>query len=530
MTTEQSIAFASTESPRNGAPSESEVDPFYLYLDLVREVGEGRVYLLDAAKDSAAPQYQKSILGISPVLEVMVKDNDIALVLVSGLEHVFSADVSTTFIHRPQETNGLANTPSAVEGTRLYYHSEDPMGFLEQLRVTIRERFGSFLDPSPFSSGFLGYLGYDSVHYLEALPKTTLDDRGLPDLRLQWHAITIQLSGSKIEHFSSLEGLSRAVNPVVAQGLQGDLRSTLAAIANRVADPLRLPALLSDVLEEQTSPEQSADVVEDVSQAEYEENVRRAIEYIRAGDIFQVVISKRARVEKRLHHYVVYDRLRRLNPSPYMFMSEYPDMRLFGTSPEVQFRVVGAEAEMRPIAGTSKGRGATQEEDQALVDKLLSDEKEQAEHVMLVDLCRNDLGRVCKINSVRVPMYLTAERYSHVIHLVSSVVGVLRDDVSVFHALLATFPAGTLSGAPKIRAMEIIDELERVRRGPYGGLIGMVDFQANANTAIVIRSVVESGNEYFVQAGAGIVADSSPTEEWKECGRKLGALLQVLVG
>jgi anthranilate synthase component I len=182
---------------------------------------------------------------------------------------------------------------------------------------------------------------------------------------------------------------------------------------------------------------------------------------------------------------------------------------------------------MKPIAGTSKGRGATPELDLALQQRLLADEKERAEHIMLVDLCRNDLGRVCTVGSVAVEEFMVVEPYSHLFHLVSTVKGQLRDDVSVFHALLSTFPAGTLSGAPKVRAMEIIDELERFRRGPYGGMIGMIDFDSNANTAIVIRTVVERDDKYYIQVGAGIVADSDPTQEWLECGHKTGALMDV---
>jgi anthranilate synthase component 1 len=203
-------------------------------------------------------------------------------------------------------------------------------------------------------------------------------------------------------------------------------------------------------------------------------------------------------------------------------------MRLFGASPEAQFRAVHGVAEMKPIAGTSKGRGDTPDQDDQLVRQLLSDDKERAEHVMLVDLCRNDLGRVCEYGSVRVTEFMKVEPYSHLFHMVSRVKGELRRDVSVFHALLATFPAGTLSGAPKIRAMEIIDELEPYRRGPYGGMIGMIDFAGNANTAILIRSVLEHQGQYFVQVGAGIVADSHPEQEWLECGYKAGAVLQAL--
>lgn len=511
-----------TELPEKG------LDPFYLYLDLVQHFGSGHVFLLDAAQDNAAPQYQKSILGISPLVEVMIKNHYIALVAEPGLlAHLRHALTDEETRWRSVDTTCLDGTESVVGPDRLCFHAVDPMLFLEHLRRVLR-----LLLPEtaqiPFSSGLLGYIGYDAVHYLEVLPRTTVDDRMLPDIRLQWHAFVIHLTDRQLEQFDSSTSVQGLLTERTKRSLTQHKGTIAGVLAARMQHPNRLPDLLAAALNQGDDIGGAVTVHEDVTPVEYEDNVRRAIEYIRAGDIFQVVLSKRVRVAKRLHHYVVYDRLRHLNPSPYMFMAEYAEMRVFGTSPEVQFRVVNGLAEMRPIAGTSKGRGATPDEDDALARRLSEDEKEQAEHVMLVDLCRNDLGRVCRVNSVRVPEYLVAERYSHVIHLVSSVCGVLKADVSVFHALLATFPAGTLSGAPKIRAMEIIDELERVSRGPYGGMMGMIDFEANANTAIIIRSVVETGNAYYVQAGAGIVADSDPLQEWLECGRKSGAMLDVL--
>jgi anthranilate synthase component 1 len=510
------------------------VDPFYLFLELRKTFPEGEVFLLDAAQDQGDPRYRMSLIGVAPVLEVQIKDGTIALYALPGIrEAVESRVLGVGFV---KVADGPA-APSTIDVPVQLFRGADPMAFLETVRQWACSLQRATLPP--FASGFLGYIGYDAVHYLERLPKTTVDDRNLPDVRLQWHAAVLQVRPGEAPKVFDVTDALAAVCPVdVIAGLRAKVETACAVVAASGAEPeyadhdnislgAMHPALVALATEGGESP---AELVDDVDHDSFIEAVRRAKAYIFAGDIFQVVLSKRMHAPRRLHPYVVYDRLRRTNPSPYMFMAEYPDMRLFGASPEVQFRAVNGMAEMKPIAGTSKGRGRTPEEDRKLLEQLLADEKERAEHVMLVDLCRNDLGRVCEIGTVRVTDLMTVEPYSHLFHLVSTVRGRLRPDVSVFHALLATFPAGTLSGAPKIRAMEIIDELERLRRGPYGGLIGMVDLDANANTAIIIRTVVETAGRYYVQVGAGIVADSDPEQEWLECGHKAGALIDVLTG
>ena len=258
----------------------------------------------------------------------------------------------------------------------------------------------------------------------------------------------------------------------------------------------------------------------------YRAKVARAREYIAAGDIFQVVPSQRLRRRTRAEPFSIYRALRRLNPSPYMFFLDLggdPAIHLIGSSPEVLVRLQGRTAEVRPIAGT-RPRGRNGEEDRALEADLLADPKERAEHVMLVDLGRNDLGRVCEFGTVKVPDLLTVERYSHVIHLVSRVTGQLRDGVDAQDLLRATFPAGTVSGAPKVRAMEIIEELESVRRGHYAGAVGYFGFNGNMDTCITIRTILMQGDVAYLQAGGGIVADSHPTREWEETLHKARAL------
>ncbi len=286
--------------------------------------------------------------------------------------------------------------------------------------------------------------------------------------------------------------------------------------------------LPSQVLSESTLVEPPEDMASAFGQAAYEESVRRAKEYIAAGDIFQVVLSRRVRRRTHAQPYDIYRALRRVNPSPYMFYLELPDgLRLIGSSPEVLVRVEDGVVESRPLAGT-RPRGATGAEDRALEADLLADPKECAEHVMLVDLARNDLGRVCDYGTVHTPLMMSVERYSHVMHIVSDVQGRLSDGKDAFDVLAACFPAGTVSGAPKVRAMEIIDELEPEARGPYAGAVGYFGYSGNMDTCITIRTIVMRGDEVILQAGAGIVADSDPTREFHETNNKLHALSRAL--
>lgn len=491
------------------------VDPFHLYLHIQSRVGAYRAFLLEAGREDDSAMYQTSLIGVCPIVEVQVRDH---LVTVSAIPEL--ADSVLPLIAEARQVAEV-RWQSAVGDVIAQFHADDPMAFLEKLRGTLHDTCAPDMS-KPFSAGFLGYVGYDAIHYLERLPKTTEDDRELPDVRLQWHAGMIQLADGGVALYRQDDQSVIAANARVAEELAG-IEAVLTQLEHR---DLGQPEVLASL----PSSAGGAKIFYDLPETAFCDNVTRAKEYIRAGDIFQVVLSTRIRIEGWIHPYLAYNRLRKLNPSPYMFVAEYPGMRLYGASPEVQFRCVDRRAEMKPIAGTTRGRGQSKEEDAALVAELKNDAKENAEHVMLVDLCRNDLGRVAEIGSVHVPDFMTVEKYSHLYHLVSRVEAVLRSDVSVFHALLATFPNGTLSGAPKIRAMEIIDELERVRRGPYGGFIGMIDADANANTAIVIRSVVEIQGTQYVQAGAGIVLDSIPTREWEECHHKAGAILDVLTG
>jgi anthranilate synthase component 1 len=263
------------------------------------------------------------------------------------------------------------------------------------------------------------------------------------------------------------------------------------------------------------------------SQSDFESAVRKCVEYIRAGDIFQVVLSQRLALEIHSDPLEIYRTLRVVNPSPFMFFLRTPAVTLVGSSPEIMCRVVDGRVTVRPLAGTRR-RGATEEEDRRLAEELLADPKERAEHVMLVDLGRNDVGRVAKYGTVEVADVMVIERYSHVMHITSNVSAQLADGRDAFDALRACLPAGTVSGAPKVRAMEIIDELEPHRRGPYAGAVGYFDYGGNMDTCIALRTLVVQGNKAYVQAGAGIVADSVPESEYQETLNKAQGLLKAI--
>jgi anthranilate synthase component 1 len=262
-------------------------------------------------------------------------------------------------------------------------------------------------------------------------------------------------------------------------------------------------------------------------QADFEAAVEKCVDYIRAGDVFQVVISQRLEIPIKVHPFEIYRTLRVVNPSPFMFYVRTPSVTLVGSSPEILVRVVDGELTVRPLAGTRRHSG-DEEEDRRLEEELLADPKERAEHVMLVDLGRNDVGRVAEFRSVKLSDVMTVERYSHVMHITSNVTGKLSEGNTAFDALRACLPAGTVSGAPKVRAMEIIDEIEPHRRGPYAGAVGYVDFNGNMDTCIALRTIVVQGNTAYIQAGAGIVADSVPADEWHETLGKARGLLKAI--
>lgn len=397
------------------------------------------------------------------------------------------------------------------------FHSPDPLNSLRDLMQQFKP---VAVEGVPrFFGGAVGYIGYDMVRFFEQLPDETEDDLMLDDAFLLItdkilifdhvnHTLKVVCNARLDRTKRAEEVYQEAVEHIEA--LLKDLRESPIPASFPIKSQGQRPPLTSNM-----DPE------------EFERRVEVAKEYIRAGDIFQVVLSQRFAVRITASPITIYRALRSVNPSPYMFFLKLKDITLVGASPELLVRVEGQEAEVRPIAGT-RPRGRDDAEDQKLQADLLEDEKEKAEHIMLVDLGRNDIGRVSTFGSVKVTELMAVEKYSHVMHIVSDVKGKLRPGVDCYDVLRAVFPAGTLTGAPKIRAMEIIEELEDVKRGPYGGVIGYFSFSGNLDTCIIIRTILIKGDQAYIQAGAGIVADSIPSSEFLETQNKALALFKAI--
>lgn len=383
---------------------------------------------------------------------------------------------------------------------------------LEILRQLL-DRFSAPIIPElpPLTAGGVGFLGYDVVRYLEKLPQTTLKDVDIPEMMVIF-ARTLFI-------FDHLRQMITVVSNVVGDDTYEAATARTEKLITKLGEPLGYTPRAAIKVEFDLPPST-------LGQQGYMDAVERAKEYIRAGDIFQVVPSHRFSAPLETDPFDVYRTLRLVNPSPYMFFLTHPEITLIGSSPEPLIKVQGRRILQRPIAGT-RPRGATEEEDLAHEKSLLADEKERAEHVMLVDLARNDIGRVSTYGSVEVEEFMIIERYSHVMHMTSQVAGELAEGKTGLDALYASFPAGTVSGAPKIRAMEIIDELEPTRRGPYAGIVGYFDLSGNLDTCIALRTAYVSKGMIYIQAGGGIVADSEPETEWLETVNKAKALLSA---
>ena len=411
------------------------------------------------------------------------------------------------------------------------FESADPLADLEKLLP--KRRFHRDPHLPAFTGGLVGFAGYDTIRYYEGekLPAPPKDDRHLPDMLFGLY--------NELVIFDHVDKTIKVVaNASVGGGQQaaGSEDDAAGSTDQAYRDACRR---VDDLVHRLTQPPVSRlgeiDAESPLSLAfssnmtreQYEAAVEKGKEYIRAGDIFQFVPSQRLRVQSEAKPFDVYRALRIINPSPFMFFLKSPVCTLIGSSPEILCRVDDGVVTTRPLAGTRR-RGATEEEDKALERELLADPKERAEHIMLVDLHRNDLGRVAKVGSVKVDDVMSVERYSHVMHITTNVTGQLQTGLSAFDALRVSLPVGTVSGAPKIRAMQIIDELEPTRRGPYGGAVGYVDFAGNMDTCIALRTIVWKNGVYDVQAGAGVVADSIPANEYEETMNKAKAMLKAV--
>lgn len=408
-----------------------------------------------------------------------------------------------------------------AKGEKVSREYEDPLKALEEVMQHYQPVSVEGLPQ--FHGGAVGYMSYDMVRFVEELPDDNEDELQLPDCFFMI-AETILI----------FDHVNHQIKVVANAHIDGDVD---AAYANAVA---KIDALVEKLMtvsdktsidyrkqDTENPPEPISDPQSNFTQSAYEDVVQRAKKYIAAGDIIQVVPSQRFSRPVSVDSFDIYRALRMVNPSPYMYYLKFDGFDIVGASPEMMVRVEDGLVQTVPIAGT-RPRGKTAEEDRALEQELLTDPKERAEHVMLVDLGRNDLGRVCEYHTVEVTDLMIIERFSHVMHIVSHVVGRLRDNLSAFDVMRACLPAGTLSGAPKIRAMEIIDELESARRGPYGGAVGYFSFSGSADTAITIRTAVIKDGIAYVQAGGGVVADSVPENEYYETVSKAWALLTAI--
>ena len=452
--------------------------PVHVFKALQR--GEENAFILESVNNGA--QWEKySFIGINPVMEVIINKGT-AKVIGEGKE----------------ETEKITEPVSFLSGILENYTSPK-------------------LKNAPnLTGGFVGYFGYDTVRYTETkLVNVPEDDTKMPDCHLFLYDELVAY-----DHLNSKVILIKNIRS------DGDIDKQYAEAQKRF---LKLEDKINSYFERPHSPgaEQEFTVNSNVTKEEFVENVEKAKEYILNGDIFQIVLSQRFEIENPPESFNVYRMLRANNPSPYLYYFKSRDYRIAGSSPEMLVSVKNGVVKTKPIAGTMP-RGKTEEEDEALEKTLNGDEKERAEHTMLVDLGRNDVGKVSKFGTVEVTSFMKTEKYSKVMHLVSDVRGELRDDKTALDALMSVLPAGTLSGAPKVRAMELIDELENKRRGLYGGTIGYIGFDGNINTCIAIRTVLFRNKKAYIQAGAGIVHDSVPEKEYQETKNKALAMINAI--
>jgi anthranilate synthase component 1 len=445
---------------------------------------------------------------------------------------------SPSKVYQVAEGNAAILTPRHADE----FKTTDPLADLQRMMPPRRYH----RDPAlpAFTGGLVGFAGYDTIRYYEGekLDHPPKDDRRLPDLLFGLYTELVIFDHVdktiKVVANADVGGGQSAVGsgspastahrpPPTADSIESAYRDACHRIDGLVARLQQPPLLSLGEIDARGSAPTALEFTSNVTRQQFEEAIRKGQEYIKAGDIFQFVPSQRLRVPSAADPFDVYRALRIINPSPFMFYLKCPSCTLIGASPEILCRVQDGKVTSRPLAGTRR-RGHTDAEDQLLEKELLADPKERAEHIMLVDLHRNDVGRVARVGTVEVSDMMTVERYSHVMHITTNVTGTLDDGYTALDALRVSLPVGTVSGAPKIRAMQIIDELEPTRRGPYGGAVGYLDFAGNLDTCIALRTIVWRNGVYDVQAGAGVVADSVPASEYDETMSKAKAMLKAV--
>ncbi|MEM3399543.1 MAG: chorismate-binding protein [Candidatus Micrarchaeia archaeon] len=469
------------------------LSPTDAYLRIVKKYGRKYSFFLESIFDEESTILAKrfsrlSIIPCEPILTIMSKNGR------CFLEGKFARIISEEIVR----------TGTFEYDNGFLLDGKDPLHFLN----SVVGMLGAETGLSRFSFGPIGYISYDVVRYLEKLPDRLPDTLNLPEMYFVLHKNAIVF-----DHASN-----RVLYVVHAYEDEDAFVGDLVELANN-----------GEKAELGEDARETCEIKSNTTKAEFIKMVLKAKEYLRSGDIFQVVLSRRVGIKTRRDPIRIYFDLRKINPSPYMFYLDFGDFQLIGASPEVHVRVEKGLIEMRPIAGT-RGRGRTESEERELEEELLKSEKERAEHTMLVDLCRNDIGRVAEFGSVKEPELFTVEKYSHVQHLVSHITGNLRANKNAFDVFRATFPSGTVSGAPKVRAMEIIEELEKERRGPYAGVVGYFDVKGNSDMCITIRTLIMKDGIAYAQAGAGIVYDSEPEAEWVETRKKLNACVKAVTG
>ncbi|MEA1929145.1 MAG: anthranilate synthase component I [Candidatus Auribacterota bacterium] len=477
-----------------------------------------KLFLEKARRGNLIPVYTEVIADLETPVSAFMKlgDSPYAFLLEStesgggvGRYSFLGANPSLIFSSRGTEAQITENNRTRKVQT------ENPLMFLKGLLKNYRPVPDETLPP--FSGGAVGYISYDSVRFFEVLPEKNLDELNLPDLYFM-------LTGTIIIFDRLMNKLKIVANAHVG----GDPEHAYQEAVSRIETLLgQLMSASAGTYFQPPPIRKRGELTSNLTPKQFEKAVLAAQEYIRAGDILQVVLSQRFQTEINCPPLDIYRALRTINPSPYMFFLKFDDLHLIGSSPEIMVQVVDDKVRVRPIAGT-RPRGISRREDKRLEEELLADPKERAEHIMLVDLGRNDIGRVALPGSVRVSDMMKIEKYSHVMHIVSDVQGKLDPSRNAYNAFAATFPAGTVSGAPKIRAMEIIEELEPIRRGPYAGAVGYFSFDGNLDSCITIRTILVKDKTAFIQAGAGIVADSVPEKEYQECLNKARALFRAV--
>ncbi len=479
-----------------------------------------------AKKGNVIPVYKEIVADLQTPVSAFLKidDNRYSYLLesVESQENVgrfsFLASSPSLVFESKNKIVTIVRFSGGRKDSRSYRCARSP---LDELKKIMGEfKFVPVAGLPRFCGGFVGYLGYDMIRFFENIPDKNRDDLNAPDcvFMLSDTLMIFDHVNRKIKIVSNV--LLDKKSPVHLRRSYDAAVKKIDGLIAKLQKPMKLRP-------EPVERKKGLKVVSNMSRKEFKDMVLKGKEYIKKGDIIQVVLSQRFKAAQKNRPIDIYRSLRSINPSPYMFYLKLSDLVLVGSSPELLVRCEKGIVETRPIAGT-RPRGKDEEEDQRLAHELLADTKEKAEHLMLVDLGRNDLGRVCSYGSVEVNEFMAIEKYSHVMHIVSNVTGKLKKNKDAIDALVSCFPAGTVSGAPKIRAMEIIDELERTRRGPYAGAIGYFSFSGNLDSCIIIRTIIIKGRSLYIQAGAGIVSDSKPDKEYQETVNKAKALLEAV--